>query len=277
MNSQGVPGAGVPRPGPASAADAPIAGAGTPGDQVAHYDRLLAAHYTWMLGGDHAAVAARQRDQLIRAGVGAGTGPALDLGAGPGYASVALAELGYSPVVAVDASPAMVAALVEATGPPVVPLCAAIADLPRLAGEHGPFEVIVCLGDTVPHLPSRAAVDALLTDSAAALARGGRLVLSFRDLAVDPVGTSHSLLVRSDDATLLTCVLDHLDADTLRVTDLLHTRTPDDTWSLASSSYQKLRLSPPAVHASFARFGLTPVSCTELPSGLWVLSASTPS
>jgi SAM-dependent methyltransferase len=243
-------------------------------DQIDHYDRLLAPRYTWMLGGDHAAVVARQRDQLAGAGVITGSGPALDLGAGPGYASVALAELGYGPVVAVDASPAMVADLSTSTGPPVRPVCASIADLPKLAAEHGPFAVIVCLGDTVPHLPSRAAVSQLLADSAAALAPAGRLVLTFRDLSADPVGTHRSLLVRSDDEAILTCVLDHLDADTVRVTDLLHTRTPDGAWSLESSSYPKLRLSPTAVHASFADHGLTPESCAELPSGLWVLSAT---
>ncbi len=243
-------------------------------DQVDHYDRLLAPRYTWMLGGDHAAVVARQRDQLTGAGLLPGAGPALDLGAGPGYASVALAELGYGPVVAVDASPAMVADLVASTGPPVTPVCASIADLPKLAADHGPFAVIVCLGDTVPHLPSRAAVSQFLADCAAALAPGGRLVLTFRDLAADPIGAHRSLLVRSDPEAILTCVLDHVDADTVRVHDLLHTRGPDGAWSLASSSYPKLRLSPTAVHASFADHGLKPEACIELPSGLWVLSAT---
>lgn len=243
-------------------------------DAVEHYDRLLAPRYTWMLGGDHAAVVARQRDQLTGAGVSAGSGAALDLGAGPGYASVALAELGYSPVIAVDASPAMVSALAAETGPPVRAVLGQIADVLAVAAIHGPFAVIVCLGDTVPHLPSRVDVDRMLRDCAAALAPGGRLVLSFRDLAADPVGTHRSLLVRSDDEAILTCVLDHLDADVVRISDLLHTRDPGGAWSLATSSYAKLRLSPAAVFASFADYGLVPEACTELPSGLWVLSAT---
>lgn len=225
-----------------------------------------------MLGGDFAAVVARQRDQLLRAGVAAGSGPALDLGAGPGYASVALADLGYGPVVAVDASPTMVEALAVATGPPVEPVRGEIADVPALAAVHGPFAVVVCLGDTVPHLPGRAVVEQMLRACAAALAPGGRLVLSLRDLAADPVGTHRSLLVRADEEAILTCVLDHRDADTVRVTDLLHTRGTDGAWSLSSSSYPKLRLSPAALHASFPGVGLVPDVCVELPSGLWVLS-----
>src|SRR5215472_3420406 len=74
-----------------------------------HYDRLLAAHYTWMLGGDIAAVAKDQATLLRELGVRArGDGAlAVDLGCGPGPQSLALAELGFSPVLAVDSSRAL--------------------------------------------------------------------------------------------------------------------------------------------------------------------------
>ena len=63
-----------------------------------HYKELLARHYTWMVG-DIEATVANQRELLQSLGV---TGPdgsasdiAVDLGAGPGYQSFALADLGY--------------------------------------------------------------------------------------------------------------------------------------------------------------------------------------
>jgi predicted RNA methylase len=63
-----------------------------------HYDRLLAAHYTWMLGGDITALATDQAHLLSDLGVRAGLRGALavDLGCGPGTQSLALAELGFA-------------------------------------------------------------------------------------------------------------------------------------------------------------------------------------
>lgn len=49
----------------------------------AHYQNLLARHYTWMLGGDLEAAAARERQVLEDLGVRTGT-VAVDLGCGPG-------------------------------------------------------------------------------------------------------------------------------------------------------------------------------------------------
>ncbi|MET9734793.1 GNAT family N-acetyltransferase [Streptomyces sp. NPDC006458] len=73
---------------------------------VDHYDRFLAEHYTWMLGGDLLALAAAQRAHLIEWGVvpGPAGSVAVDLGCGPGHTSLALAGLGFDPVLAVDLS-----------------------------------------------------------------------------------------------------------------------------------------------------------------------------
>src|ERR1700744_4889801 len=74
-------------------------------DAVRHYDELLAAHYSWMVGTPFEEKAAEQKSLLIELGISPGAhGAALDLGAGPGYQSAALADLGFSPVIAVDTS-----------------------------------------------------------------------------------------------------------------------------------------------------------------------------
>ncbi|WP_435216373.1 hypothetical protein [Streptomyces sp. bgisy034] len=64
-----------------------------------------------MLGGDLDALAAGQRAALAEWGVMPGTAigtaagsPAVDLGCGPGHASLALAALGFDSVLAVDPS-----------------------------------------------------------------------------------------------------------------------------------------------------------------------------
>jgi SAM-dependent methyltransferase len=76
--------------------------AGTPAD---HYDRLLAEHHTWMLGGDVHEVADRQAALLAELGLaGTDDGPAIDLGCGSGAQTLALVRLGFSPVIAVDTS-----------------------------------------------------------------------------------------------------------------------------------------------------------------------------
>ncbi|MGW7820388.1 class I SAM-dependent methyltransferase [Streptomyces puniciscabiei] len=76
---------------------------------VEHYERLLAEHYTWMLGGDIEAAVSGQAALLRAAGLPAGTAEggadlAVDLGCGPGPQSLAPARLGCTPVIAVDTS-----------------------------------------------------------------------------------------------------------------------------------------------------------------------------
>lgn len=59
-----------------------------------HYDRFLAEHYLWMLGGDIGTVVAAQLDVLRQLGMDTRScekGAAFDLGCGPGTQALALA------------------------------------------------------------------------------------------------------------------------------------------------------------------------------------------
>src|ERR1700689_5674846 len=73
-----------------------------------HYSNLLAKHYTWMFGPSFPAKVAEQKAILKNAldpSAGAhDLGMAVDLGSGSGFQTIALAEMGYSPVLAVDTS-----------------------------------------------------------------------------------------------------------------------------------------------------------------------------
>ncbi|ONK12624.1 class I SAM-dependent methyltransferase [Streptomyces sp. MP131-18] len=215
-----------------------------------HYDQLLAEHYTWMLGGDIEALAAAQRDLLTELGVAGGPAGALavDLGCGPGHTALALADLGFAPVLAVDFSrPLLDELTAHAAGRAAVrPVRADLRTaLPELV-RPGTAELVVCLGDTLTHLPTRGDVAALLNHVADALVPGGTAVLSYRDLTVPLTGTDRFLPVRATADRIMTCFLEYprdYDDYTVLVHDLVHTRPgPGEDWTLRTGSYRKLRL-----------------------------------
>jgi hypothetical protein len=129
-----------------------------------------------------------------------------------------------------------------------------------------PLDLIVCMGDTLTHLPSRTAVDSLIADAAASLNRGGVFMATFRDYVSAPLeGDARFILVRSDEQRILTCCLEYADT-TVMVHDLLHQRE-GGSWRLHVGSYQKLRLSPAWVVDRLSALSLT-VSCAQAAGGM---------
>jgi glutamate dehydrogenase/leucine dehydrogenase/SAM-dependent methyltransferase len=211
---------------------------------VDHYDRLLAEHYTWMLGGDVHEVAARQAALLAELGLaGTDNDTAVDLGCGSGAQTLALIRLGFSPVIAVDTSRRLLDELISYVGDAeaVRPVHGDICTVLPEAAEPGTVAAVVCMGDTLPHLPSKADVPVLLGHVNRALVPGGHFVITYRDLTAELRGTDRFIPVRSSDDRLLTCFLEYRDEDTVIVHDLLHTRT-NGAWQQQASSYPKLRL-----------------------------------
>ncbi|CAM5671339.1 hypothetical protein SAVIM338S_07038 [Streptomyces avidinii] len=247
-----------------------------------HYDRLLAAHYTWMLGGDIHANAADQGELLRRLGVRPEDrgDAAIDLGSGPGPQTLALAHLGFSRVTAVDTSRALLDELAGHAG------TAGVADavrtvhadlldaLPRVAGP-ATAAAIVCMGDTLTHLSEPADVGALLDGVARALRPGGHLVVTYRDLTEELRGAGRFLPVRSTEDRLLTCFLEYVDEDRVLVHDLLHTRS-EAGWHLQVGSYPKLRLAADRLADEARRAGLEVRHATAGPRGLRILHAVKP-
>ncbi|NUS17105.1 MAG: class I SAM-dependent methyltransferase [Streptomyces sp.] len=250
-----------------------------------HYERLLAEHYTWMLGGDIEAAAAAQAELLRAAGLPPGSPSggdvAVDLGCGPGPQSLALVRLGYGPVVAVDTSERLLgelAAHAEAAGvaDAVRPVRGDMRDVLPGAVAPGSAAAVVCMGDTLPHLPAKADVPRLLADVAAALRPGGHFVATFRDLTREATGTDRFVAVRGTDDRLLTCFLDYVDDDTVQVHDLLHVRTPDGAWELHAGSYPKLRFTADWLAGQCRAAGLDVRGTQTGPRGLQVLHAARP-
>jgi len=204
-----------------------------------HYERLLAPIYGWMLG-DISLALSRSGHELEELGVLPARRAArgLDLGSGLGLQTIPLARAGYA-MTAIDASPELLDELAAAC-PEAGVVHGDIRDIATLT--RGTFDAIVCMGDTLTHLPSVVDVERLLRDACERLAPDGMLVLTFRDY-VSGVrsSTERFLLVRSDAERILTCCLDYR-TDRVVVTDIVHQKSAEG-WRLTASEYPKLRLS----------------------------------
>ena len=234
-----------------------------------HYEQLLADHYTWMFGASTVFKAAEQREILSRLKV-AGGDLAFDLGAGSGFQSIALADLGFKRVVAIDTSAKLLQELQHHRGNRPIELVR--DDMMHLAqhGAPGTADAVVCMGDTLPHLASRELVALLFSEVLRVLRPEGKFVLSFRDLSVELNGVDRFVPVRSTADKIMSCFLEY-GADTVLVHDLIHVRD-GDSWKLLKSCYPKLRLSADEIRRALQAVGFE-VYAQETVRGMSVLGA----
>lgn len=233
-----------------------------------HYERLLARHYSWMFGMPFADKVREQAELLREMGV-AGPGIAVDLGCGSGFQAVALADLAATRVHAIDTSKALLDELREHAGDR--PITTHQLDLLRFGQVlEGSADTIVCMGDTLTHLPRPDDVVSLFRAVGERLGDGGRLVLSWRDLSAPPEGLDRFIPLRATDDKLMVCFLEDR-GDTVLIHDLVHVREADG-WQLQKSAYPKLKLSPSWVEAELASSGLTVVDERTV-RGMTLLSA----
>ncbi len=218
----------------------------------AHYATHLGPIYLWMAGGLDAALAQGADDIAPLLPPPCSGAVAVDLGAGFGMHALPLARAGYR-VVAVDASSLLLAHLREQAGGLDMDV---VQDdlLAWLRRSRERPDLVVCMGDTLPHLPDLDAVAELLRRVCATLRPGGRFVATFRDHTRVAVGTQRFIPVRSDDQRILTCFLEQ-QRDRVLVHDILQERQPDG-WSLRVSAYPKLRLAPAWVQEQLQGQGL---------------------
>ena len=205
-----------------------------------HYERHLGPIYVWMAGGVEAALQAGGAEiEALRLPVTRGA-VVLDLGAGFGMHAIPLARKGAR-VTAIDSSAELLRTLTELRGD--LPVQAVNDDLLSFQSHIAEApSAILCMGDTITHLPDFGAVERLIERASAELPPGGVLVVSFRDYSVPLSGEQRFIPVRSDEARILTCFLEY-EAEAVLVHDILHERKAEG-WQTRVSHYRKLRLPP---------------------------------
>jgi SAM-dependent methyltransferase len=228
-----------------------------------HYETHLGPVYAWMLGNLDAAQK-RSNAELDDMGLPPRQGTALDLGAGLGLHSVALARRGFK-VIAIDNCRVLLDDFrSRAAGLAIDVIEADLAAFP--IHVRNPCDLIICLGDTLTHLPTLDAVAALLRNAAGTLSAGGLFAATFRDYASKRLeGNDRFILVKRDENRILTCFLEY-EAERVTVHDVL-TQREDERWVQRESSYAKLRLAPGWVIAELQALGLQ-ARLETAPSGM---------
>lgn len=207
-------------------------------DVKTHYDRHLAPVYSWMFGDFDVKVEENLRffsdnDIVPRSNL-----QALDLGAGSGFQSIALAKLGFK-VTAVDVSNILLNELTNAAGS--LPIRTEEIDIVEFLrkSDISP-ELIICMGDTLTHLTSLEEIREVIGRSYALLSKGGRLIISYRDLSHELQGNARFIPVRSTDQRIFTCFLEYF-PEFVKVHDIINEKE-EDGWSQRVSSYNKLKI-----------------------------------
>jgi SAM-dependent methyltransferase len=217
-----------------------------------HYDNFLAEHYTWMSGGYDTKVQENE-NFFLRNGLRSHSGgKALDLGCGSGFQSVALAQVGFR-VLGVDLCESLLREMQAHIGDLHIEFAQGDLLDDGLYSNKGPFDLAVCMGDTLTHLGEVHEVASLFEKLHSALTDGGKLALSFRDLTSKLEGVDRIIPVRSDDGRLMATFLEYT-KNHVNVHDLIYIRRPSG-WEFRKSVYRKLRIAQGRVHEILRRIG----------------------
>lgn len=233
-----------------------------------HYDRYLGNFYSWAAGDFEEKRSVQEnffRENDIAPRL---SGVAFDLGSGHGINSIALSDLGFS-VNAVDFNHQLLAELrnriesrrIQITDAHLLEYLYAVRIKP---------EIIACMGDTLTHLSGPDQVEELIALSAQKLERGGKLILSFRELTHELTNENRFIQVNSDENRIHTCYLEYLPGY-VKVFDVFLERK-DGKWRQTVSWYPKLRIAASRVASLIEKNELALIK-NEVISGMTYLIA----
>ena len=204
-----------------------------------HYENHLASHYTWIYGGSENKIKENReffKSNGIKPVI---TKTALDLGAGSGFQSIPLAELGYE-VTAVDISQKLLDELKNNKKDLDIKIIN--DDILNFNKYPNPKpDLIVCMGDTLTHLKSINQVKDLLTNSFRILKKNGKLILTFRDLTYELENDKRFIPIRSSENKIFTCFLEY-EKEKVKIFDIVHEKE-NGKWKQKISFYEKLKIS----------------------------------
>ena len=204
-----------------------------------HYETHLAEYYSWIYGGADQKIEENNcflKKHLIKP---LSSKVAIDLGCGSGFQSIPLAKAGFN-VVAVDFSNKLIDELKKSNlDLNIDTIEADILEFNVYKGKNP--ELIVCMGDTLTHMPDLDSASNLISNSYKELEKNGKLILSFRDLTFELQGKDRFIPVRSDENTIFTCFLEY-QSESVNVYDIVHARR-QGKWEQKISSYKKIKIS----------------------------------
>ena len=237
-----------------------------------HYDEFLAPVYSWILGDfENAYHANVELFERLRLSPEQGD-LAADLGCGPGCQSLPLAERGFR-VVALDFCQELLDELTErGSDLQITTVCDDLTDFEQHIGDSP--DLIVCMGDTLVHLPDSASVDHLIDRVSSTLKPGGTFVYSIRDyVSSEPTGADRFVPIRADDQQIFTCFLDYREK-VVHVHDMLYVKEAG-AWKMHISDYLKLRLDTAEINQRLQANGLD-ISQQLTEKGMIVVVATKP-
>jgi hypothetical protein len=219
-----------------------------------HYKNLLAANYSWMFGDFEQQVEENEnwfQEHDISPNSNA---KAIDFGCGSGFQSLALSSLNFD-VTATDLNRQLLHELEQHDQDGEIEVFQGNFLKPKLYSEKAPFELAICMGDTLLHLPSKRAIAEFFNNTFNVLEVNGKLILSFRDLTVAVNGTDRFIPVHNDKDKIMTCFLEYK-SDFVFVHDLIYQRN-EGKWEFKKSAYKKVRISTSQVKSLLKKTGFS--------------------
>lgn len=203
-----------------------------------HYRNVLSEVYSWMSGGYESGIQRNIAFFNEHDISPTGSKLAIDLGAGCGFQSIPLAMRSFS-VVAIDTDEKLLQELNKNRGK--YEITTKQDDLFEFDKYvYATAELIVCMNDTILHLESKDKVELLFLKIIALLEKGGKFILTYRDLSFELSDIDRFIHVRSDDGIIFTCFLEY-EPETVKVHDIVY-RRENGVWNINKSFYRKLRL-----------------------------------